>query len=100
MNLPWTSHNIKAAPDTNLSDGAIDVLLICRRVSRWELLQVFFHISQGNHISLPSVEYYKVRCFRLEPLTSRGIFAVDGEQVDYCPIEVEVMREVGQFTSC
>ena len=94
MNVPWASHDLKAAPKANLSDGAIDVLLVRRGVSKRELLRVFFTIARGNHISLPNIEYYKVRCFRLEPLTNRGIFAVDGEQVDYSSIQMKIMREL------
>ena len=97
MNVPWASHNIKAAPNANLSDSAIDILLIRQGVSRWELIQIFLSISQGNHLSLPYVEYYKVSCFRLEPLTSRGILAVDGEQVDYSLIQMKVMNGVTLF---
>ena len=97
MNAPWATHNIKAAPDANLSDGAMDVLLVRRGISRWQLLWAFLKSSQGNHISLPDLEYYKVGCFRLEPLTSRGILAVDGEQVDYSPIQMRVMRGFARF---
>ena len=97
MNAPWATHNIKAAPDANLSDGAMDVLVARRGISRWQLLWAFLKSSQGNHISLPDLEYYKVGCFRLEPLTSRGILAVDGEQVDYSPIQMRVMRGFARF---
>ena len=92
MNLPWASYDIKAAPHAQLSDGAMDVLVVRRGVSKLELLSALLSCAKGEHLFLPSVEYYKVRSFRVEPLTSRGILAVDGEPVDYSPIQLQVHR--------
>lgn len=92
MNVPWATFDIKAAPHAQLSDGAMDILVVRRGVSKLELLSALLSSAKGEHIFLPSVEYYKVLSFRLEPLTSRGILAVDGEQVDYSPIQVQVHR--------
>lgn len=92
MNVTWATYDIKAAPDAQLSDGAMDVLVVRRGVSKLELLSALLKSAKGKHIFLPSVEYYKVCSFRLEPLTSRGILAVDGEPVDYSPIQLQVYK--------
>ncbi len=92
MNTTWANHSMKAAPYAQLADGAMDVLLVRQGASRWELLSALLGCAKGEHIFLPCMEYYKVRCFRLEPLTDRGILAVDGEQVNYSPIEMKVIE--------
>jgi len=92
MNISYATQDIKAAPKAHLSDGYIDVILVRRGISKFNLLLAFLKSAEGEHLSLPGIEYYKVRRFRLEPLTDRGIFAVDGEKVDYFPIQMEVKR--------
>ncbi|WPL19190.1 Diacylglycerol kinase [Thiorhodovibrio winogradskyi] len=92
MNIPYASHDILAAPFAHLADGNLDVILVRRGISKLNLLLAFLKSAHGEHVFLPRVEYYKVSCFRLEPLTSRGILAVDGERVDYAPIQMEVKR--------
>ena len=96
MNVVWAAHDMKATPHAHLSDGAMDLLVVRRGISKWQLLSAFLSISNGEHISLSHVEYYKVRCFRLEPLTNRGILAVDGEQVDYSSVQMEVLRGIAR----
>lgn len=96
MNLPWAAQTIKAAPYAQLADGAIDVLVIRKRVSRWQLLRAFLTISDGTSASLPYVDYYKVRSLHLEPHTHPAVMAIDGEQVNYAPIWMEAMPAVGR----
>lgn len=91
MNVPWAAHNMKATPYARLDDGAIDILVVRKGISRSQLLRAFLMLKKGEHIHLPYVEYYKVRAFRLEPLSDRGTLALDGEPIDYCPIEMEVL---------
>ena len=99
MNVAWAAHNLKAAPHAHLSDGAIDVLVVRRGISKWQLLSAFLSSAKGGHICSPHVDYYKVRSFRLEPLTSRGILAVDGERVNYSPVQVQVLRGLARVFS-
>lgn len=40
------------------------------------------------------VEVYWAKAYRLEPLTSQGLYSLDGEPIDYGPIQVHIhMRE-------
>ena len=95
MNMSHATHDIKAAPKAHLSDGNMDVILGrhgISGISKLNLLLAFIKSAKGEHLSLPGIEYYKVRRFRLEPKTDRGILAVDGEKVAYFPIQMEVKR--------
>jgi sphingosine kinase len=91
INTPWAAHDMKPAPNAQLNDGAIDVVIMRKGTSRLELLQALVLVAKGQHLSLPHMEYYKVRSLRLEPLTRKGILVVDGEPVDYSPIEMKVI---------
>ena len=99
MNTPWAAHDMNVTPHAKLNDGAIDVLIMRRGTSRWELLQALMKCGKGQHLDLPHLEYYKVRAFKLEPLTDRGTLVVDGEAVDYAPIEMEVLPNFARVYS-
>ncbi len=90
MNTAWAAHDMNVTPYAQLNDGAMDVLVMRKGTSRLELLQALLRCGTGKHLDLPHMEYYKVRAFRLEPLTDKGILVVDGEAVDYSAIEMKV----------
>ena len=90
MNTPWAAHDMNVTPHAKLNDGAIDVLIMRQGTPRLEILQALLLCGRGKHLHLPHLEYYKVSSFKLEPLSDRGIFVVDGEPVDYSTIEIEV----------
>lgn len=92
MNVPWATYNLQPAPKACLNDGAIDLIIIRRGISKLQLIRAFLQAADGSHISLPNVEYYKVQRFRLDPVNNQGILAVDGEKVDSQPIEVVMRR--------
>ena len=37
------------------------------------------------------VELFPVSAFRMEPLTTKGHIVIDGEEIDFEPVQVEVM---------
>jgi len=55
------------------------------------MLQFLLGLSSGNHLLIPSAEMIPVTAFRLVPETSGGHITVDGEDVDYGPIQAEMM---------
>ncbi|MBE9046903.1 sphingosine kinase [Pleurocapsales cyanobacterium LEGE 10410] len=91
MNTAWAAHDMNVTPYAQLNDGAMDVLVMRKGTSRLELLTALLRCGRGQHLDLPHMEYYKVRSFRLEPLTKKGILVVDGEPVDYSPVEMKIM---------
>ncbi|XP_059471901.1 sphingosine kinase 2-like isoform X2 [Neocloeon triangulifer] len=81
------------APDARPDDGVIWLVVIRAGASRSQLLQFLLGLSSGSHIHMPIVEMIPVTAFRLEPenVKSTGHITVDGELVDYGPIQAEVM---------
>jgi sphingosine kinase len=98
MNTAWAAHDMNVTPYAKLNDGAMDVLIMRRGTSRIELLSALLRCGKGQHLSLPHMEYYKVRSFRLEPLTNKGILVVDGERVDYSPIQMNVIPDLARVS--
>lgn len=94
MNTPWAAHDMNVTPYAQLNDGAIDILFMRKGTSRLEILQALLRCGKGQHLDLPHMEYYKVSSFKLEPQTKKGLLVVDGELVDYSPIEMKVVKKL------
>lgn len=97
MNVPWAAHDMNVTPYAQLNDGSIDILMMRQGTSRLEILQALLRCGKGEHLDLPHLEYYKARALRLEPLTNQGLIVVDGELVDYTPIEIEVIPSLARI---
>jgi sphingosine kinase len=100
MNIVWAAHNIKTAPYAHFSNGMMDILVLRGGLTRWQVLQAFLKTATGNHITLPYVEYYQVKGFRLEPVTQGGSLAIDGEAVNYSPLQMEILPGLARIICC
>ncbi|XP_017852122.1 sphingosine kinase 2 [Drosophila busckii] len=81
------------APSSRLNDGLIYLVVIRGGVGRPQLLNFLLSMQSGNHLPSepdPFICVLPVRAFRIEPSGSQGILTVDGERVDYGPIQAEV----------
>jgi sphingosine kinase len=79
------------APNSKLADGIIWLVVVRAGISRGQLLQFLLGLSSGTHLLIPNAEMIPVTAFRLVPETSGGHITVDGETVDYGPIQAEMM---------
>ncbi|KAL6903783.1 hypothetical protein ACP4OV_004596 [Aristida adscensionis] len=75
------------APKATHDDNSLDLLLVGGR-GRWKLLRFFILLQFGRHLSLPYVEYVKVKSVKLKP----GANTHNG-----CGIDGELCRVKGQF---
>lgn len=81
------------APDSQLNDGLIYLVIIRAGVGRSQLLNFLLSMNTGTHLPVeedPHIVVRAVRAFRIEPSGNNGIITVDGERVDYGPIQAEV----------
>ncbi|CAH2090863.1 unnamed protein product [Euphydryas editha] len=84
------------APRSQLSDGIMWMLLIKAGISRSQILSLLLSMNQGNHSEV-NTEYVKmipVSAFRIVPEGSSGILTVDGELVEYGPIQAEIFPNI------
>ena len=78
--LVWvvqTSHataHMHSGPGVQLDDGFFTIFVV-RDMNRFELLQLFLAIDNGNHVSNPKVEKFIAYAFRLEPEGDHGLFS-------------------------
>lgn len=83
------------APDAKLNDGTIWLLVVKSGATRTQVLHFLLGLSSGAHASSQSsdgpIELLAVRAFRIEPdVGEAGCMTVDGELVEYGPIQAEV----------
>lgn len=89
--------DLVAAPHARFDDGLVHLCWVRGGISRTALLRLFLAMEHGSHFSLgcPQLCYAPARAFRLEPLTPRGVLTVDGEQVEYGPLQAQVHPGLG-----
>ncbi|KAH8271141.1 hypothetical protein KR018_001285 [Drosophila ironensis] len=97
VHAAYTTHlssDVFFAPESRLNDGLIYLVIIRSGVSRHQLLNFMLSLNSGTHLPVGDDPFIKVvacKAFRIEPTGSDGILVVDGERVDYGPIQAEVM---------
>jgi len=87
------------APTARLDDSIIHLLYIKGDVTRVDLLSFLTSLERGSHSRLPFVTLVPVKAFRLEPQTDVGYLTVDGELVDFGPLQAEVMPAAARVMS-
>ncbi|XP_028029057.1 sphingosine kinase 1-like isoform X1 [Bombyx mandarina] len=93
---PYIGEDFLFAPRSTLSDGVMWMLIIKAGISRSQLLSFLLGIGQGSHAEINN-EYVKmipVSAFRIVPEGSSGYLTVDGELVEYGPIQAEIFPNV------
>lgn len=83
------------APNAKLNDGTIWLLIVKAGASRSQVLRFLLGLSTGAHASASSsdgpIQLLAVRAFRIEPdMTEKGCMTVDGELVEYGPVQAEI----------
>ena len=89
--LSHLASDMIAAPESELDDGLIYLAFAPTGISRYRLTSKLLAMQDGSHTSGHGLEIVKVKAFRLEPLTEKGRVTVDGEAVDYGPIQGSIM---------
>ncbi|KAL5292176.1 SPHK1 family protein [Megaselia abdita] len=93
------SSDVFFVPSSKLSDGIIWLVIIKAGVTRPALLNFMMGLSSGTHLPDKEHNYFKVipvTAFRIEPTGNDGILTVDGERVDYGPIQGEVCSSLAK----
>jgi len=88
-NTRFTGKGMQLAPRAEIDDRLLDVIIV-RRATRVQMLQLFSRVFDGSHMNLPIVEYRQVTMMELsspgcEPLN------IDGELKRNLPIRVEMV---------
>ncbi|XP_068177835.1 sphingosine kinase 1-like [Antennarius striatus] len=93
------AEDLMAAPGATLNDGVIHLFYVKAGISRAALLNLFLAMEKGAHMttSCQYLVHVKVLALRLEPSSAKGVITVDGEVVDYGPVQAEVHRGLARL---
>lgn len=86
------AEDLWTAPGATADDGVIHLFYVTAGISRPALLRLFLAMEKGAHLACgcPHLVYEKVKALRLEPISPQGMITVDGEMVEYGPVEAQV----------
>ncbi|KAL7826629.1 hypothetical protein AOLI_G00318380 [Acnodon oligacanthus] len=95
------AEDLMVAPDARPGDGHIHLFYVTAGVSRPALLRLFLAMEKGSHLACdcPHLVYRRVRALRLDPVTRPGVITVDGEQVEYGPVQAQVHKGYARLIS-
>ncbi len=88
-NTKFTGAGMKLAPQADIGDGKIDVVVI-RRTSRLQMLSLFRKVFDGSHVSLPCLEFHRVSSFAIHS-ESLDAMNLDGEMKGRSPMSARVL---------
>jgi len=92
-NVTHIAHDCKIAPNAQLSDGSIDLIILRdKSLSRLGMTKLFMGVEDGSFFQHNSVEYAKVCAFVLTPVDEGSFIAIDGEHGHYDSIIVELHK--------
>ncbi len=86
----YFGNGMKIAPDAELDDGLMDVVLV-PAIPRWKLPLYLPRLYFGTHLGVPGVRFAKATRVRLQPRIPFPPLEVDGEAVLAGDVEVEVL---------
>ena len=88
-NTRFTGSGMQLAPRAKLDDRLLDVIIV-RRATRRQMLELFSRVFDGSHVDLPFVEYRQVGALELSS-PGREPLNLDGELKRNLPIRVEMV---------
>lgn len=85
------SRDVVAWPNRAFNEGVMCIQYLTYPVTRKHLRNVMGEMETGEHMTKNSVKSVFVRAFRIEPLEDDGIVTVDGEKVEFGPIQGQML---------
>ena len=85
-------------PDAVLGSGNFNVVIMDNSISRGNLLRALMGMETGEYVNYPYVNIVQTRACRIEPMSETGRIVVDGEEVNYGPIQMEINKSINIFS--
>ena len=79
------------APNADVSDGLLDLIVVRGNLTRRILFKTLPKLFKGTHIKDPNVTYYQIPKFSLKT-KSNDLLNIDGELKGSTSIDVEVIH--------
>ncbi|XP_035472266.1 sphingosine kinase 1 [Scophthalmus maximus] len=86
------AEDLWTVPGAMADDGLIHLFYVTAGISRPALLRLFLAMEKGAHLACgcPYLVHEKVKALRLEPISPQGVITVDGEMVEYGPVQAQI----------
>lgn len=91
------AHGIIGHPDMTIGSGKFMIIYSTSNLSRIGMFNLLKDSETGAHIHLDNVHIVQAKAFRLEPITAPGMLTVDGEVVQYGPIQSQLHPHLGRL---
>ncbi len=91
-NGAWFGGGMKVAPDADVADGWLDVVIV-REKTAFGILSVMHRIYSGRHVIDPDVSIHRARLAEVEPLegAAPALLDCDGEAPGTIPARFEIL---------
>ncbi len=88
-NTRYTGTSFLIAPDAEIDDGLLDIILL-KKLSSFRLLKLFPTIYSGRHVEFDEIETCQAKIIRLESPVGMPL-TVDGEFRGQTPVEIRCL---------
>ena len=95
-NGKYFGSGIGIAPDANISDGKLDIVVI-GDVSKWEYIRNIRDAQKGKHLNIDGIIYQQVENIHIESKENHIPVDMDGEFIGYTPLEIQVKEKAIEF---
>lgn len=85
------SRDVIAWPNRAFSEGVMCIQYVLHSATRSELFNVMTDMEHGTHMGKDTTKSVFAKAFRIEPMEDDGIITVDGEKVEFGPIQGQMM---------
>jgi diacylglycerol kinase family enzyme len=82
-----SSSSIFSGPGVTMNDGLFTIMVVRHTTSICSMIDMMDRMDHGHHFENSNCEVFKTKAYRLEPLTTEGLFTLDGEEIEYGPIQ-------------
>jgi hypothetical protein len=97
LNLSLLDPVTLLAPDSEVDDGIMYLVLVRDSMSRMEMIQWLLSTQEAGHVGKTGVDIIPVRAFRIEPIRPTGYMSIDAESVEFGPTQGQILPGKGRL---
>ena len=89
-NTKYTGKGMMVAPEAELDDSLLDLILVEDNISRIQLMQLLPKLFTGEHITSPYVQYQKIKSLDINS-KQYDLLNIDGEIYGNTPVSINIL---------
>ena len=92
LNTIHTGKGMKAAPEAQLDDGLLDIIILRSSITKFELLFLLPKLFTGKHVLSKKIEYLQAKDISIFPVKEE-VLNIDGEMRCHTPLTISVIPQ-------